>query len=276
MASGSYIDSSRDETTIEVSGLQVHIRGCISVAFSKILNPDLVFLLHGRTSDAEALRDMGTAILAANPETLVVSFDQRNHGHRILNPKANLTWADGNDMHAQDMCLHLATQVSIQYGTSLDVSLLIDLLPMFISPDERYVFRHIFCVGVSLGGHATYHVLSNEPRVNAGVVIIGCPDTAALLQMRVHAKDSRKLMPSSFLATVRRLQPNNEEVAKKSVLIIKGNEDNLVPWEPSQTFVEQLPKARVQVIGYDGIGHALTKAMQEDTAKWIQDFRKRS
>ncbi|KIV78540.1 hypothetical protein PV11_06185 [Exophiala sideris] len=269
MASQSYIDASRDEITIEVAGLRVHVRGCVSVAASKILEPDLVFLLHGRTSDASALRDLGTAILAANPETLIVSFDQRNHGHRIVNPKANLTWADGNDRHAQDM-------FSIQYGTGVDVSQLIDLLPMFISPDERYAFRRIICVGVSLGGHATYHVLSNEPRVNAGVVIIGCPDTAALMQMRVDGKDSRQLVPPSFLGTVRRLQPNVEQVAKKSVLILKGNKDNLVPWEASQTFVEQLPKAKVQVIGYDGIGHALTKAMEEDTAKWILAFRKRS
>ena len=51
--------------------------------------------------------------------------------------------------------------VSIQYGTSRDVSQLIDFLPMFISSDKDFGFNHIVCVGVSLGGHATYHVLSD-------------------------------------------------------------------------------------------------------------------
>lgn len=31
-------------------------------------------------------------------------------------------------------------------------------------------------LGVSLGGHAAWQVLFNEPRVTAAVVIIGCPD----------------------------------------------------------------------------------------------------
>jgi dienelactone hydrolase len=31
-------------------------------------------------------------------------------------------------------------------------------------------------MGVSLGGHAAWQVLFNDPRVTAGVVIIGCPD----------------------------------------------------------------------------------------------------
>jgi dienelactone hydrolase len=31
-------------------------------------------------------------------------------------------------------------------------------------------------MGISLGGHAAWQVLFADPRVTAGVVIIGCPD----------------------------------------------------------------------------------------------------
>lgn len=93
------LDVNQDEHTFNVSGLRVNVRGLSSLSFTKDVKPDVVFLLHGRTSNAEALRDLGSAIMAANPGILVVAFDHRNHGHRISFPDANLTWADGNAMH---------------------------------------------------------------------------------------------------------------------------------------------------------------------------------
>lgn len=162
---------------------------------------------------------------------------------------------------------------------------------MFISSDADFGFNRILCVGVSLGGHSTYHVLSDgksshgyccakltyeDPRVTAGVVIIGCPDPAALMKIRAGKDKAAERLPDSFLETVRRLSPKFEEVAKKDMLILKGNDDVLVPWEPSQRFVDKLPKGKVSVVGYDGVGHALTDAMIQDTAKWIKGFRQRS
>lgn len=90
------------------------------------------------------------------------------------------------------------------------------------------------------------------------------------MRLRAGTEHADERLPSSFLETVRKLQPRSEEVAKKDVLILKGNEDILVPWQPSQSFVDELPKSRARVIGYDGVGHALDKAMIEDTARWIQ------
>jgi pimeloyl-ACP methyl ester carboxylesterase len=39
-------------------------------------------------------------------------------------------------------------------------------------------------LGVSLGGHAAWHTLLHDPRVAAGVVVIGCPDFARLMAHR--------------------------------------------------------------------------------------------
>ncbi len=46
---------------------------------------------------------------------------------------------------------------------------------IFHSPDGPSIDQHLV-LGVSLGGHAAWQVLFNEPRVTAAVVIIGCPD----------------------------------------------------------------------------------------------------
>ena len=40
---------------------------------------------------------------------------------------------------------------------------------------KRRVDQHL-ALGVSLGGHSVWQLMFAEPRVTAGVVIVGCPD----------------------------------------------------------------------------------------------------
>lgn len=40
---------------------------------------------------------------------------------------------------------------------------------------KRKIDQHL-ALGVSLGGHSVWQLMFAEPRVTAGVVIIGCPD----------------------------------------------------------------------------------------------------
>lgn len=97
--------------------------------------------------------------------------DQRNHGVREVHPLANQSWKKGNPYHAQDM-------FGIVSGTVVDTRLLIDALPgyLFLESDTRPEFDQQICLGVSLGGHSTWQTLFTDPRVTAGVSIIGCPD----------------------------------------------------------------------------------------------------
>jgi pimeloyl-ACP methyl ester carboxylesterase len=59
----------------------------------------------------------------------------------------------------------------------MDTTLLIDHLESYIfnGIDDRSIDQHLV-LGISLGGHAAWQVLFNEPRVTAAIVIIGCPD----------------------------------------------------------------------------------------------------
>jgi len=65
-------------------------------------------------------------------------------------------------------------------GSASDVSLLIGQLPQYL---PYKVAEHI-AGGVSLGGHATWVLLATEPRIRAGLVIIGCPDYVRLMTDR--------------------------------------------------------------------------------------------
>lgn len=60
--------------------------------------------------------------------------------------------------------LTIYPKVSIYYGTSQDVSLLVTFLPAFLFPQGQCSFANLICAGISLGGHSTYLVLSNGMR----------------------------------------------------------------------------------------------------------------
>ena len=240
-----------------------------------------MFILHGRTQQYSDYEKAAYAILSRSYSAsyasegtfhgrglLVVMFDQRNHGHRKVSDLANLTWTDNNPTHAQDM-------FSIYYGTAQDVSLLVNLLPCFLFPKGEVVVESWICSGISLGGHATYVVLSDDDRVKAGVVIIGCPDYKAIMSQRA-ALDGGSVaerMPEGFMKVVEELGPRIEKVGAKDVLILKGDEDALVPWSASEEWVSKLPKERAEVVGYPGVGHAFPEAMKEKLANWINDWR---
>jgi len=54
---------------------------------------------------------------------------------------------------------------------------------IFNTPSSPKITQNL-ALGISLGGHATWHCLLSEPRITAGVVGIGCPDYARLMTDR--------------------------------------------------------------------------------------------
>lgn len=74
-----------------------------------------------------------------------------------------------------------ATHTFYAEGTARDTSLLMDYLAAFTFPNGEHKISENLVLGVSLGGHAAWSCLLHEPRVSAGVVIIGCPDYLNLM-----------------------------------------------------------------------------------------------
>ncbi|KAF3032903.1 hypothetical protein E8E12_001629 [Didymella heteroderae] len=172
------------QRTLTIAGIHVVVHGlselppsCTSVTCLWLLNP--------RLQTKETMSPVAAQIISGwnttqpkNHGLIAAAFDQRNHGSRLVDKLHNEAWRQGNETHAQDMfgCYH---------GTATDTSQLIDHFSSYVFQDKTApsITSH-FALGISLGGHATWHCLLSDPRITAGVVGIGCPDYTRLITDR--------------------------------------------------------------------------------------------
>ncbi|KAL2171000.1 hypothetical protein VTG60DRAFT_4015 [Thermothelomyces hinnuleus] len=210
---------------------------------------------------------------------IALAYDQRNHGTRKVDERANGSWREGNPMHAVDMFGVVQGMVADQRG-------LLDLVEGYLFAGDggkRKIDQHL-ALGVSLGGHSVWQLMFAEPRVTAGVVIVGCPDYMNLLSDRARlsklstytADDGgasflgSKDFPPSLVDACKKFDPKaiffgtdpvpditeasskyhgtalqimRERVRGKSFLLCSGGEDKLVPYRCSKPFVDWFSQA---------------------------------
>lgn len=97
-----------------------------------------------------------------------------------------------------------------------------DYLASFTFPNGEHRISENLVLGVSLGGHAAWSCLLHEPRISAGVVIIGCPDYLNLMVDRARLSKlpswtktdppgrdilGSEAFPTSFVDIVKRYDP---------------------------------------------------------------------
>lgn len=165
---------------MNVAGILVTIYGL------QELPPDIsevacMWLLHGRGDTQDSMAYTAAGLLGAwngqrrqgQKHLICICFDQRNHGSRMIDNTANVSWKQGNPTHGPDM-------FNLYSGTAIDLSALITQVPQYMP----FKFSEHLCAGVSLGGHATWQILLSDPRVKGGIVIIGCPDYVRLMTDR--------------------------------------------------------------------------------------------
>ncbi|KZT19240.1 alpha/beta-hydrolase, partial [Neolentinus lepideus HHB14362 ss-1] len=255
-------------------------------------DPVVLFFLHGRTQSAAHLEPAVQGIfegIGARREAnaslrplIIVTFDQRNHGTRLVDPKANEAWnhkiADKhNARHAIDM-------YSMQTGTAKDVSFLIDFLPAYLFPHGERTVKEWTVAGISLGGHATWIALKNDKRISTGIPVIGCPDYLALMCDRAiitntpfeppHVPDTLLQLIYSqdpVFTAYTSSSPAENPYLNKKILVVSGKEDKLVPWTASQGFVEKLEvgQGKKEVFLQEGAGHEWTKEMLARTVQFL-------
>ncbi|KAI0769162.1 Alpha/Beta hydrolase protein [Irpex lacteus] len=255
----------------------------------------ILFFLHGRNGSAKSIEWVAEDTIKHIEhkrkhdkealDLIIVTFDQRNHGQRLVDEKANGAWKKGNNpRHAIDM-------YAIQTGTALDVSYLIDFLPSYLFPNgERQVSQWLLA-GKSLGGHATWIGLTHESRISLAVPIIACPDYMKLMTKR--AKYSHvELAPPHFPDSLRQYIAKNDPAQApytasdssnplwgKKVLVLSGADDPLVPWVHSEEFVENLkvgPNGIKEVVVAPGVGHECTPEMVKQMSSFIWEHSLRS
>ncbi|KAI0206699.1 hypothetical protein F4808DRAFT_3618 [Astrocystis sublimbata] len=274
------------QITLPIAGLQVDIYGLSELATAATAVTCL-WLHHPRLRRKEDMayiaNDMISAFNASSSSPtrglIAVAFDQRNHGSRLVSETANEAWRQGNTTHAQDMFGTVS-------GTVLDTIHLLDVL-------EGYLFgagdgpgalasgahRHIdsnLVLGVSLGGHSAWQLLFADPRVTAGVSVIGCPDYMNMLQDRARLSKLQtytndggvsflgsKDFPRALIAACKKYDPKailfgtgdistepstseqdrlrpilDSSVRGKRFQVLSGGADKLVPYKAGQQFLD--------------------------------------
>ncbi|KAN0066510.1 hypothetical protein ACQY0O_000604 [Thecaphora frezii] len=222
---------------------------------------------------------------ALQRDHLVVTFDARNHGHRMTSEMGQKAWKQGNQKHALDL-------YGMVVGGARDTSFVVDFLASYLfAHDERSVAEWVV-TGKSLGGHSTWHVLANEPRIRIGVPFIGMPDYNRLLNSRTKTSfvtNGPPYVPATLKALVSQIDPSSTahdsfDPAKnpfwgKKICVLSGAEDRLVLWDWNETFLKNLvvgepsgPRGEMEglkVHRYAGVGHEVTEDMVEEGGEWI-------
>jgi pimeloyl-ACP methyl ester carboxylesterase len=200
------------------------VGGIVTTIISKGNYENLMFCLHGRLGSAKEFIDKYTSFLErlVTIKTALVLFDHRNHGTRLVSEIQN-QGKTLNPTHSVDM-------YSIQLGTAMDVSFLIDTIPLYRNVKKWGI------IGFSLGGHAALLAMSLDDRFMAGVSIVGCGDYNELMLSR-----GIELSKSLSELVLKRDPINNvNQFAGKHIMMLHGELDSLVPKSANFSFAKKL------------------------------------
>ncbi|KAH8994813.1 Alpha/Beta hydrolase protein [Lactarius akahatsu] len=273
--------------TLNVSGLSTNVYTRANLRDKRSSEPVVVlFFLHGRTESADLVDPTARAAFPwaaekeatsreASRDFIVVTFDQRNHGKRTVDQRGNLGWSKKADRHNER---HAVDMYSILIGAVKDVSFLIDVLSSYVFPHDERTIGEWVLAGFSLGGHATWLALRNEPRIRIGVPICGCVDYLALMEQRTEKLGiprTAPYFPESLRALVGVYDPVTPPPGAfvgKRILVLSGADDPLVPWSVSRAFVEALdvgPRGKKEVVVQPGAKHEYTDEMKEELFRFF-------
>ncbi|KAI1763804.1 hypothetical protein GGR53DRAFT_466939 [Hypoxylon sp. FL1150] len=279
-------DPAVSRVTLTIAGLKTDIYGLSELppAASKV---SCLWLHHPRLRSKEGMAGIANHILSAYHQRgsssrglIAVAFDLRNHGSRLVDDLANGAWRDGNKTHAQDMFGSIT-------GAVADTIHLLDSLEGYIfgagggagaRPDggERHI-DHNMVLGISMGGHSAWQLLFAEPRVTAGIMVIGCPDYMSLLMDRARLSNLETFtaqdngasfvgstdFPEALINTCKKYDPKgilfgtgsissppistahqerlrpllDSRIAGKRFQVLSGGADKLVPYRASESFL---------------------------------------
>jgi dipeptidyl aminopeptidase/acylaminoacyl peptidase len=136
-------------------------------------------------------------------------------------------------------------------------------------------------MGISLGGHASWHIGTHDTRISLLIPVIGSPSYLTLFQYRADGLGlllAPPYLPASLRREMERTSPRVEAFRGKDILVMSGAEDKLVPFNESgsREFTRRLKDSGIcrtlEVWVQPETGHACSNEMI-DRAKASTDRR---
>ncbi|WVO15427.1 hypothetical protein L204_103085 [Cryptococcus depauperatus] len=270
---------------VNIVGLELKVYGLEEIRTSD--RPLVVMIsCHGRMNSQKDMKYFAQGILGEISsknrngqyrDLVVVTLDQRNHGTRTVDRTANLAF-DGNFRHLVDM-------TATVHGGVHDVQLVMDFIGAYLFPNGERVIEEFVATGISLGGHVTWKLLHDDPRVRIGIPIIGLPFESVPIYLQARAESSHPPLrwePPLYPPSLRMLiEPKRDERVEqecyggKRILTMHGKEDTLVPYSRGEPDIKKIGMwvkkgGGICVIDVqEKVGHVCTIQMMQKTAEWV-------
>lgn len=163
-------------------------------------------------------------------------------------------------------------------GGQADYRLLMDMLGSYLFPhDERRLTEWMF-LGVSLGGHLTWRMLREDPRVTIGVPIVSVPPETLGWFITHRSEVPRPDDPDFDVAQnvyeffTEETKP--EQLRGKHILSMHGAIDPLMNISRMGSTLRRIvPYAQDwEIFVQEGTGHQVTPEMTRKAAEWFYRF----
>ncbi|KAK7419264.1 hypothetical protein QQX98_003416 [Neonectria punicea] len=260
---------------INIAGIPLYLFGVDELNEKQRKGTTVLFHIHGRTRTYKDAEKIAYKLLhewrargSPTKGLVVATFDNRNHGTRAIDEISIQDWAAGNPRHAQDM-------LSTIDGIVADIETSVTFLESYV--EGIFTPKDFIVTGISLGGHVTWNVLAKDPRIRAGIAIVGSPDLTSMLLERLAiykgtqdvAADTKE-WPRSIAKLYEERDKNIEDITGKKILILNGAVDPLVPSRFTHRWVEKFAGNNdVVFVEQEAVGHGLSAEMMEKLVAWV-------
>ncbi|KAJ2893256.1 hypothetical protein MKZ38_008851 [Zalerion maritima] len=262
-------------TKVNIAGFFVYLYGIDELTPDQAKDTTVFIHVHGRTRTYKDAEEMAHELLhqqrargGTKKGLVVATLDNRNHGIRAIDTMSIQDWKGGNPKHAQDM-------LSMMKGIELDVKTMMDFLEAYF--DGIFTPTEYIMTGTSLGGHVTWDVLAEDPRISKAIIIVGSTDLTSMLVERLGGYSSVSEVPTGtpeWPKSIERLYVERDkrlrEIKGKKILILNGDIDPLVPSKFTRPWLDQCAASNeVAFVEQEGFGHGVSYQMMDSVADWV-------
>ncbi|PCH00950.1 Hypothetical protein PENO1_045630 [Penicillium occitanis (nom. inval.)] len=168
--------------------------------------------------------------------------------------------------------------LSMMDGIVADMQTVMKFLESYV--DGLFVPTAYIATGLSLGGHVTWDILAEDPRIQIAIIIVGSPNLTDMLVDRLSqyksvsdVPEDTDLWPKSIEKLYLARDEKVKRIAGKKILILNGAVDDLVPNKFTIPWMESSSENNdVTFVAQEEQGHALSYEMMQRIVDWLPQW----